>query len=38
MQHNSERPDMVSNQKESFVQLTKSLLVVIMDSDLLQQQ
>lgn len=38
MQHNSERTDMVSNQKESFVQLTKSLLVVVMDSDLLQQQ
>jgi len=38
MQHNSEWPDMVSNQKESFVWLTKSLLVVVMDSDLLQQQ
>lgn len=38
MKHDSKRPDMESNQKEMFVLLTKSLLVVVMDSDLLQQQ
>lgn len=38
MQPDSKRPDMESNQKESFVQLTKSVLVVVMDSALLQQQ
>lgn len=38
MQHDSKRPDMESNQKEILVQLTKYVLVVVMDSDLLHQQ
>lgn len=37
-QHNTERSDLVTNQIGSFVLLTKSALVVVMDSDLLQQQ